>query len=100
MRITDVKFIKTTSKKVKARADIHFDWFLLKGFKIIWDEKKKKNYVTPPSYMAGRYWRELFRTDYPEDWDEIQRKALEAFDFYEMEESVNESTKNKHDRDI
>lgn len=90
MKILEIEIVKTKSEKVKARADIHFDGFLLKGFKILQDEETKKEYVTPPSYQAGNFWRPLFKTDSPDDWQEIQRRVLTKFNQVQIEEVANE----------
>jgi hypothetical protein len=47
--------------------------------------------VTPPSYLAGNFWRPLFKTDSPEDWQEIQRQVLKKFNEYLIDETVNET---------
>jgi len=91
MKITEIQFVKTKSEKVKARADLHFDWFWLKGFKILFDENSKRNFVTPPSYLSGMGWRALFKTDNKEDWDYIQKRILEEFDENQIKESIEES---------
>jgi len=91
MKILEIDIVKTKSEKVKGRADIHFDGFILKGFKILRDEETKKEYVTPPSYLAGNFWRPLFKTDSPEDWQEIQRQVLKKFNEYLIDETVNET---------
>jgi len=80
LKILKVKLYRTAVGKVKARADIHFEGWLLKGFKVIPDEEKGKLYVTPPSYFSNRGWRELFRTDEVSDWNEIQRRVLETYE--------------------
>lgn len=90
MKIQEVEIVKTKSEKVKARADVHFGWFWLKGFKILFDEEKNRNYVTPPSYLSGFGWRALFKTDNKEDWNDIQKRILKTFDEYEIEESMKE----------
>jgi DNA-binding cell septation regulator SpoVG len=87
MKILEVALVKTKSEKVKARADIHFDGFLLKGFKVI--------QVTPPSYQAGPFWRQLFKTDSEDDWKEIQRTVLDKFEKLQMEESFDEALKQR-----
>lgn len=92
MKILEVALVKTKSEKVKARADIHFDGFLLKGFKVIQD-KEGKVYVTPPSYQAGSFWRPLFKTDIEDDWKEIQRTVLDKFEKSQIDESFDEALK-------
>jgi len=62
--------------------------FWLKGFKIIRGKEPNKEYVTPPSYQAGQYWRELFHTDSPDDWQEIQRRILQENFAHQVNESV------------
>lgn len=86
MKILEVHIIKTKSEKVKARADVHFDGFWLKGFKIIQDAETKREYVTPPSYQSPHGWRGLFKTDLPEDWEKIQRRILEEYNHHLMQE--------------
>lgn len=93
IKILGVQIIKTHSEKVKARADVHFEGFWLKGFKVLRDEDKKKEYVTPPSYLSPSGWRTLFKTDLPEDWQEIQCRILEEYDHHLIEESVSELDK-------
>lgn len=78
MKIIEIQILKTKSEKVQARADIHFDGFELKGFKVIKDESGKE-FVTPPSYLSPKGWRSLFKTDSPDDWQEIQKQVLEKF---------------------
>jgi len=91
MNITSVEIIKAKSEKVIARADVTFDWFILKGFKILRDNKTGKEYVTPPSYQAGLFWRPLFRTNSPADWEKLQRLILEQYNQKLMQESVGEN---------
>lgn len=90
MKILGVEIIKTKSEKVKARADVHFEGFWLKGFKVIKDVETSKEFVTPPSYLSGHGWRALFRTDSSEDWTKIQREILQAYEEKQLEESVEE----------
>lgn len=91
MKIIEVQIVKTNSEKVKARADVHFEGFLLKGFKVIQDPNTGKEFVTPPSYQAGNYWRPLFKTDTNEDWQEIQRRILETYEEKEMNDYLNKT---------
>lgn len=95
LKIIEITFVKTSSTKVKARADVHFDGFILKGFKIFQDEITKKEYVTPPSYLSPAGWRPLFKTDFLEDWQEIQRRILEEFNTQQMKESLDERYERK-----
>lgn len=91
LKIIEIKFVKTKSESVLARADIHFDGFWLKGFKIL-RNKERKEYVTPPSYFAQhKGWRKLFETDSLEDWQMIQRRVLEDYNVHLMKESIDES---------
>lgn len=90
LKILGVEFVRTKSDKVRARADVHFEGFWLKGFKVIQDKESKKDYVVPPSYQSPKGWRVLFRTDSREDWQEIQRRILEEFNLYEMRETADE----------
>ena len=90
-----VSFIKVkASETVKARADVEFVDFVLKGFKVISKPDTTKNYVTPPSYFSkGNGWRPLFKTNKIEDWEEIQRFILAEFDDYEIREFTDEVLK-------
>jgi len=90
MKILEVQIVKTKSKNVKVRADVHFEGFWLKGFKVLQDEETRKEFVTPPSYQSPSGWRMLFKTDSPKDWQEIQRRILEEYNHHLMEESVSE----------
>lgn len=85
MKIKEIKLIKADKGMVMARADITFEGFLLKGFKVV-QNKEGKTYVTPPSYLAGTFWRPLFFTETKEDWAEIQRQVLEVFSDQQIEE--------------
>ena len=93
MKILEVALVKTKSDKVKARADISFDGFILKGFKVIQD-KTGKVYVTPPSYQAGSFWRPLFKTETEEDWKAIQQAVLDKFDKSQIDEVFDEALKH------
>lgn len=88
MKILEIQIIKTKSDKVRARADVHFEGFWLKGFKVIQDPETKREYVTPPSYQSPQGWRALFKTDSPEDWQEIQRRILEEHTHALIKEAV------------
>lgn len=90
MKIKEIALIKSQSEMVKARADITFDGFVLKGFKVI-KNKEGKTYVTPPSYKAGAFWRELFHTEEEEDWDMIQKAVLSKFEEMEIGEEFEDS---------
>ena len=90
MKIIEIKLVDTKSDSVKARADIHFEGFTLKGFKVLQDPKTHKEYVTPPSYRAGPYWRPLFATDTKEDWQEIQKEVLKRYNIQQMQEVIDE----------
>lgn len=90
MKILEVQIVKAKSEKVRARADVHFEGFWLKGFKVIQDPETKKEYVTPPSYSSPQGWRTLFKTDSPEDWQEIQRRILEKYNQTLMKEAADE----------
>lgn len=87
MKIIEIVLVKADKGKVKARADIVFDGFTLKGFKVIQNDDGK-TYVTPPSYQAGNFWRPLFKTESEEDWKEIQKKVLDKFTDKEIEETL------------
>lgn len=91
INITSIEIIKAKSEKVIARADVTFDWFILKGFKILRDNQTSKEYVTPPSYQAGPFWRPLFRTNTPGDWEILQRLILEQYNQKLMQEAVDEN---------
>ncbi len=88
MKILEVNFLESKSEKVLARADIHFEGFILKGFKVLRDSVSKKEYITPPSYKAGTYWRPLFKTDNLNDWIYIQQEVLNAYNKKQIEESM------------
>ena len=90
MKIIEIQIIKTKSEKVKARADVHFEGFWLKGFKVLFDESASREFVTPPSYLSSQGWRPLFKTDSPGDWQEIQRRILETFNEEQMKEALGE----------
>lgn len=90
MKILEVQIVKAKSERVRARADVHFDGFWLKGFKVLQDEDTKKEYVTPPSYLSPSGWRALFKTDSLEDWQAIQRQILEEYALWLMKETANE----------
>jgi hypothetical protein len=90
LKIFEITFLKTKSEKVRARADVHFVGFTLKGFKIIHDEETGKNYITPPSYQAGVFWRPLFKTDSPEVWKEICDQILKDYEESLMKDSIEE----------
>jgi hypothetical protein len=91
MKILEIQIVKTKSEKVKARADVHFDGFLLKGFKVIQDPITLKEYATPPSYLSHQGWRALFKTDLPEDWEEIQRRIIEEYNLNQIKETADEA---------
>lgn len=93
MKILEVTFLESKSEKVIARADVHFEEFILKGFKVLKDEKTNKQYVTPPSYKAGVYWRPLFRTDSVDEWHNIQNRIIEEYEKKQIEESMQETNK-------
>ena len=90
LEIIKVEFIKTKSEKVVARADVQFNGFQLKGFKVLKNEYGKE-YITPPSYLSPRGWRELFRTDNTEDWEYISNEILDRFNKKGIEDSLEES---------
>ncbi len=85
MKIKEIKLVKADKGMVQARVDITFEGFILKGFKVI-QNAEGKTYVTPPSYLAGTFWRPLFYTEVEEDWNEIQRRVLEAFNNQQIKE--------------
>lgn len=80
LKILDVKFIDAHSDSVIARADIHFDGFTLKGFKVAVEPSTQKKYIMPPSYRSSMGWRMLFNTDSKEDWAMIQNRVLVEFE--------------------
>lgn len=91
MIILEVSFLEAKSEKVKARADVIFEDFTLKGFKVLEDNEKKKLFVTPPSYKhISMGWRPLFKTNKPEDWQEIQRRILEDYEKHLINDSLEE----------
>ena len=87
MKIQEILLVKAEKGKVKARADIVFEGFTLKGFKVIQDESGK-TYVTPPSYQAGGFWRPLFKTEKKEDWEQIQHEVIDKYENKEIEECL------------
>jgi hypothetical protein len=91
MKILEVTIVKTKSESVIARADVHFEGFLLKGFKILKDNKTNNEYVTPPSYFSPNGWRSLFKTDKPEDWKEIQHQIISKLNQIQIDESMNKA---------
>jgi len=91
MKILEVEIIKTKSEKVQARADVHFEGFWLKGFKIIKDLTTRSEFVTPPSYLSPRGWRPLFKTDSIEEWYEIRSQILEDYNNFQIKDSVNDA---------
>lgn len=97
MKIISVSIVKTVSPKVKARADVEFDGFVLKGFKVIQDESTRKDYVTPPSYLSPKGWRPLFKTTNPDDWQEISRRIVQEYDLFLMKEATNQLTEKDVD---
>ena len=92
LKIIEVTFVKAQKGKVIARADVHFDGFVLKGFKIIKDPSGKE-YVTPPSYKSGMGWRKLFTTDSKDEWQKIQARIHGDFNKKQMRESIDEMCK-------
>lgn len=90
MKILEVKFVKTKQGKVKVRADVHFEGFWLNGFKVFQDEETKREYLTPPSYPVGIFWRKLFKTDSLEDWKQIERKVIDEYNLWLIKESTDE----------
>lgn len=95
MKIVKITIVKTNSEKVRGRADIYFDEFLLKGFKVLQDPKSLKEYVTPPSYLSKMGWRPLFRTVNPQDWHDIEKEVLSAYNTYLMKETADEITEEE-----
>jgi len=98
MNILDITILNTSASRVLARADVHFEGnhvrdegFHVKGFKIFRDEKTGKEYVTPPSYLAGKYWRPLFRLDSADEWHTLQAQIIEAYNNKLIEESMKEN---------
>jgi hypothetical protein len=81
LNIVSIRFMTINKGDVIARADIHFKGFTLKGFKLLKDDGDDI-YVTPPSYLSSHGWRQLFRTDNPEDWNEIKETIL--FEYQKM----------------
>ena len=90
LEIIKVEFIKSNSGKMVARADIQFNGFQLKGFKILKNEHGKE-YVTAPSYLSPLGWRQLFRTDNEEEWNNICQEVLSRFGDHSIKESLEES---------
>lgn len=90
MKVLDLNFVKTKSESVVCRVDVHFDGFILKGFKIMRDKNKGTDYVTPPSYLSPQGWRPLFKTDTITDWQEISQRILNDFSLKQIQEVANE----------
>lgn len=90
MKIIEIEIIKTKSTTVKARADVHFEGFWLKGFKILLAKDTHKEYVTPPSYNTLKGWRPLFRTDTEKDWEIIYKTILDSYNHHLLQESADE----------
>lgn len=88
MKILEVTFLDSTSEKVLARADVHFEGFILKGFKVFRHEKTKEEYVTPPSYLSKSGWRPLFKTDTIDDWQYICSRIIEEFNKKQINDSL------------
>lgn len=93
MNILDITFLESSSGHVIARADVHFEGFTLKGFKILKDEETNKEFVTPPSYKAGTIWRWLFKTDSLEDWKHIKQRILDEYNAKQIEDSMKVNNK-------
>lgn len=92
LSIEDVKYMLTKSENVICRADVTFsEGFELKGFKVLRDKLTNKEYVTPPSYKAGPFYRPLFHTS-PEVWRQIQNEILKRFNQWQIEQSLSEVT--------
>jgi hypothetical protein len=89
IKILEINFIKAKTESVIARADIHFEGFTLKGFKIVRDSSGKE-FVTPPSYLSPKGWRSLFKTDSPEDWANIQQVVLAEYNMNLIREAADE----------
>ncbi|MFZ5366498.1 MAG: hypothetical protein ACOZBZ_04410 [Patescibacteria group bacterium] len=94
LKILSIDIFKANKGEVIARADIHFDGFLVKGFKVLRDESGA-NYVTPPSYLSPHGWRPIFKTDSPEDWQAIKNGILKSYDEYLMKEAMEEPSYEK-----
>lgn len=90
MKIIKITIVKTVSDNVCARADVFFDDFMLKGFKVIRDKETLKEYVTPPSYLSKMGWRPLFRTVDPQDWKLIETSIIKEYSDHIIKESADE----------
>lgn len=92
MKIVEMKFQKISNEdtEVVARVDIHFDWFWLKGFKVIRGRDSNKEYVTPPSYRSPKGWRSLFSTDNEVDWQQIVASVLSRYNEHLMKDTVDQ----------
>ena len=91
MDILEIIFVKTKSEKVIVRADVHFEGFLLKGFKVLRNDETGREYVTPPSYLSAKGWRPIFKTDNPATWQKIQEKILDEFDNKQIADFADEA---------
>jgi hypothetical protein len=90
MKIIKINIIQSKSESVLARADVEFEDHLDRGFKILHDAKTNKEYVTPPSYYTPGGWRPLFKTNTKEDWIDLSKQIIKAFNNKLIEESLNE----------
>lgn len=81
LKIKEIQIIEVNKGQVLARADVCFEGFVLKGFKILRDkELTGKEYVTPPSYKSPKGWRPLFKTDSKDEWNKICSAILKKYE--------------------
>lgn len=91
MKIIKVQFVKinNSESKVLVRADILFEEFELRGFKVVSDsDNPTKQYIVPPSYRSDKGWRALFKTVNPQDWQKINAVVLAEYNKYLINESL------------
>jgi len=94
LEVKEVVIVRTKSTTVRARADILFQGFWVKGFKVMQDDTGKE-FVTAPSYRAGQFWRALFKTERKKDWQEICHQVLKKYNSWSLKESVSEIFEEK-----
>ncbi len=91
MKITNIKIniLQNPTSKVLARASVEFENYLLvAGFKIFRDEKKEKDFVTPPSYFNGSAWIPLIKILNKNDWSYVCSEIIDKYNQELIEESL------------
>jgi hypothetical protein len=79
MIIKSIKITLTEPYFIKAKADVHFEGFELKGFIITEDPSTDTVSVAAPSYKTPHGWFPLFKTDDPNEWKVIQNRILDEY---------------------